>query len=394
MTGSTLYPAAIDGFPNLPDDKTDDTVTAGDHANHHNNLADAVVAVETELGVNPKGTYADVAAAIANKVDKTPTADQVIQALGDVVGLMVKASATQSTKNVFEMRLANNAIAAFINKDGILSAQGFKVAGVDLNSSHLFDGAQLAHLASPTFTGTPTAPTPTVGDNSTKIATTEFTTTAIAASTPPAAISGVLSARPAANTRTGGFYYATDQDTLWFSTGAAWIRIGVPAGTTVLWFQPFSTVPTGWVAYDGTSLPASTGIYADLTAHLTTTTKPDTRGRVAVGKGSHSDVNAIGLTEGLSVNSRRVRHKHTVVNPTIVITDPGHSHTVPLGSPINSGGSATNGVGTFNPGPIPTTSINTTGITATATGMSVGPQTGFEPTDGPAYIVALYIAKL
>lgn len=390
MTGSTLYPAAIDGFPNLPDDKTDDTVTAGDHANHHNNLADALVAVETELGVSPKGPYDDVAAAIANKVDQTPTVDQVIQALGDVVGLMVKASATQSTKNVFEMRLANNAIAAFINKDGILSAQGFKVAGVDLNSSHLFDGASLAHLASPAFTGTPTAPTPAAGDNSMKIATTEF----VAASTPPAAISGVLSARPAANTRTGGFYYATDQDTLWFSTGASWTRIGVPAGTTVLWFQPSSTVPTGWVAYDGTSLPASTGIYADLTSHLGTTTKPDTRGRVTVGKGSHSDVNAIGLTEGVAVNARRVRHKHTFVNPSVSINDPGHKHTQSGATygltPVGGFGSGSSGNSTV---PIDM-NFATTGITASSSGGTVGPQTGFEPTDGPAYIVALYIAKL
>lgn len=36
-----------------------------------------------------------------------------------------------------------------------------------------------APLASPTLTGTPTAPTPTVGDNSTNIATTEFVQTAI-----------------------------------------------------------------------------------------------------------------------------------------------------------------------------------------------------------------------
>ena len=38
-----------------------------------------------------------------------------------------------------------------------------------------------APLASPAFTGTPTAPTPTVGDNSTNIATTAFVTTAVAA---------------------------------------------------------------------------------------------------------------------------------------------------------------------------------------------------------------------
>lgn len=44
-----------------------------------------------------------------------------------------------------------------------------------------------AALASPTFTGTPTAPTPSAGDNTTKIATTAFTNTAI---------SGALSTSP------------------------------------------------------------------------------------------------------------------------------------------------------------------------------------------------------
>lgn len=42
----------------------------------------------------------------------------------------------------------------------------------------------LAPLASPVFTGNPTAPTPTAGDNDTSIATTAFVTTAVAAVSP------------------------------------------------------------------------------------------------------------------------------------------------------------------------------------------------------------------
>ncbi len=37
-----------------------------------------------------------------------------------------------------------------------------------------------ANCASPAFTGTPTAPTPTASDNSTKVATTAFVKTAVA----------------------------------------------------------------------------------------------------------------------------------------------------------------------------------------------------------------------
>ena len=41
---------------------------------------------------------------------------------------------------------------------------GFQVNGVPLAASHLSDSAQVARLANPAFTGTPTAPTPGVGD--------------------------------------------------------------------------------------------------------------------------------------------------------------------------------------------------------------------------------------
>ena len=41
-----------------------------------------------------------------------------------------------------------------------------------------------APLASPTFTGTPAAPTPTAGDNTTKVATTAFVATAVSAAAP------------------------------------------------------------------------------------------------------------------------------------------------------------------------------------------------------------------
>jgi hypothetical protein len=49
------------------------------------------------------------------------------------------------------------------------------------SSTNLTDTALLARLASPAFTGTPTAPTQTPGDNTTKLATDAFVTAAIAA---------------------------------------------------------------------------------------------------------------------------------------------------------------------------------------------------------------------
>lgn len=188
MSGSTLYPTALDDASTLPEDKTDGTLTATDHAAHHNNLATALRAVEAALGTTPYGAnYATVAAAIAGKVDFSPTAEQIILGTGDIVGLTVKATVAQSLKNVFQMRLSNNAIGAYIDKDGNFSAQGLKIAGAALAAANLSNGvtgtgaivlasaiAGLAALASPTFTGTPAAPTAALDTSTTQIATTAF----------------------------------------------------------------------------------------------------------------------------------------------------------------------------------------------------------------------------
>ena len=68
-----------------------------------------------------------------------------------------------------------NAIASGANVTSFNGRSG----AVTLNASDI-SGAGGAILNSPAFTGTPTSPTPTVGDNSAKIATTAFVTTAIA----------------------------------------------------------------------------------------------------------------------------------------------------------------------------------------------------------------------
>lgn len=50
----------------------------------------------------------------------------------------------------------------------------------EMHSRHFYsDGVELAKLASPAFTGNPTAPTQTAGNNTTRIATTAFVTTAV-----------------------------------------------------------------------------------------------------------------------------------------------------------------------------------------------------------------------
>lgn len=150
---------------------------------------------------------------------------------------------------------------------------------------------------------------------------------------PTANLIGPLANRPAATTLgSGSTWFATDQVADYVTDGTQWIRKGVPAGTTVDWFKSDAAVPTGWVLYDGGSLPAATGIYADLYAHLgNTLVKPDTRGRFTVAQGTNSDVSAMGANDGLAIASRSPKH-----NMTNGLTLPDHTHANSFTLPAHS----------------------------------------------------------
>ena len=61
----------------------------------------------------------------------------------------------------------------------VLRHNGTNFVNADLASTDLSDTAQLARLASPALTGTPTAPTASAGNNSTQLATTAYVDTAV-----------------------------------------------------------------------------------------------------------------------------------------------------------------------------------------------------------------------
>jgi hypothetical protein len=77
---TTSYPGGIDSFinPTSTDTLSSSTVP---HASEHANANDAIVAIETELGTNPKGSYGSVSARLAaiNISDLTPAI--IMQAL-------------------------------------------------------------------------------------------------------------------------------------------------------------------------------------------------------------------------------------------------------------------------------------------------------------------------
>ena len=363
----SLYPGILD---TIADNKVDSTPTWGDHAIIHNLMADSIMAIESTLGTTPQTPYSTVGAALAGKIDTAPTASQVILGTGDITALVVKATAAQNIANVFEMRLNNNAIAAFIDRFGNFSAQALKVGGSLLASTHLSDAAGLAHLAGPTFSGVPTAPTAAPGANTTQLATTAFIAAAIAA---------------AQTVPTGAI----------IATGA-------------------TSAPTGFLICDGAAVSRSTyatlfgtiGVSYGVGDGATTFNLPDGRGRDLIGwaaSGGHSDVATLGNNEGASLGSRRPKHKHVYVNPIIskpgvTITDPGHVHAIHTNaSHIDNAGSFQRG--DYNWGDQAWMNTGYTGISATlgstptATGGTVGPQTGAEPTDSAAYLVVNFIIK-
>lgn len=123
---STSYPGIIDSFTTKQDGI--DIVVAS----HVNNLQDSVVAVENELGTNPKGSYTSVGAGLADKVSKAgdTLSGQLIVA-GDGLGTSVADGGTAvgfklntpsyTTGGAKLLSLQNNSTEKlFIDKDGKL----------------------------------------------------------------------------------------------------------------------------------------------------------------------------------------------------------------------------------------------------------------------------------
>ena len=354
---ATNYPTALDTTgTTLPDNKADLTPTAADHASHHNNIADAIIAIETELGTTPSGSYSTVAAAILNKIDKSPSANQVIQPTADAVALITKAGSGSYTSNLFEARLFTDLIVAFIDKNGGFSAQSLSINGAALASTHLSDSAALARLASPAFTGTPTAPTPVGGDNSTKIATTAFVTTAIGNSV-SVPIGAVMD---------------------W-----PWASGGIPSWSLLPYGQAISRTTYSALA----ALASAAGYPHGSGDGSTTFNLPDYRGRVGAGKDDMGGVTANRITaavsgvngatlgatggsEGVTLTTAQIpAHNHS-----ISITDPGHTHQITIAVQNFSGGSDVdlrNDTSTSF-GQTYTSTSSTTGISASAANAGGG----------------------
>jgi microcystin-dependent protein len=173
---------------------------------------------------------------------------------------------------------------------------------------------------------------------------------------------------------------------------------------------PSNTVPSGWMLCDGTAISRSTfatlfgviGITYGAGDGSTTFNLPDCRGRARHGKGTHTEVGALGDNDALAVASRRVTHKHSVNDPghNHSVSDSGHSHTLRdsgNGGTIYRGdaggpGWAYTGSGA-NSGIPGVTTVNGTGISISSgsAGITVGP--AGTPSDIVPFIIFNTIIK-
>jgi len=221
----------------------------------------------------------------------------------------------------------------FAAKDSLPSGNAGKIIkGTEIDTEYNAIASAISSKAdtdSPTFTGTPLAPTQaTATTSNTQIATTAFVQAAITAA------NSVL----------------------------------LPSGTIVLWSGSVAAIPTGWVLCNGSN------------------STPDLRNRFVVGAGS---TYAVGGTGG-SADAVTVSHTHTA---TSSVTDPGHNHVYRGGeftpNKFTSGQNSNDGLNSG--GGDAYVSTATTGITVSTTVASSG--SSGTNANLPPYYALCYIMK-
>jgi len=181
------FPTAVKSFTSKVD--LVDTV----YADHVNSLQDEVRAVELTLGTgllvsNYSGTFsqasswaslserlANIELGLVNGTGATSffkkTGDTITANVG-TIGILVQPS-SGSTADLIQTKAANGSTGFRVDSSSIPFVGSSAVIYVGSSAHGL-----LATLASPTFTGTPQAPTATAGTSTTQIATTAFASTA------------------------------------------------------------------------------------------------------------------------------------------------------------------------------------------------------------------------
>lgn len=230
----------------------------------------------------------------------------------------------------------------FAAKDSLATGSPQKIVkGVELDDEFVAIAAAISSksdVGNATLTGTPTAPTPSAGDNSTKIATTAFVATAIAGS--------------------------------------------ILTGEVKMW--PTTAAPTGYVLCNGAAI--SRTLYSSLFALIGTTygsgdgsttfNVPNFTDRMPIGAGSLYGHGATGGSKDAVV----VSHTHGV-------TDAGHTHGLSINLKVEDGSGYPAGGASGNDGTwTSSTQSNTTGITIASAGES-GTNKNLPPYLGIYFII-------
>ncbi|WP_074434486.1 phage tail protein [Escherichia coli] len=185
---------------------------------------------------------------------------------------------------------------------------------------------QYATKASPTFTGTPTAPTPANGDNSKKLATTEFVSKALAAlagSAPETLdtlkeLADALGNDPNFATTVLNKLaekLAKDQNGADIPEPALFVKnlglgegSALPVGVPVPW--PLATPPTGWLKCNGAAF--SSEMYPKLAKAYPANKLPDLRGEFIRGWDDGRGIDAARALLSIQ-NGMLEKHRHIVV---------------------------------------------------------------------------------
>lgn len=138
----------------------------------------------------------------------------------------------------------------------------------------------------------------------------------------------------------------------------------LPTGMILLWSGSIGSIPAGFLLCDGTN------------------STPDLRNRFVVGAGSSYSVNQTGGSADAIV----VSHTHTA---TSVVTDPGHTHSVPSGGSVSSTIRYETSGAAFSAAQ--TTGTSTTAITVATTNATAG--TSGTGANIPPYFALCYIMK-
>lgn len=349
-TTSTSYPGSLDTASTLvddavPGDGSGTTIAAA----HQNGPAGAILAIETELGIDPAGTQTDVVSRL--NVGQLATGAPKVGSTGLAFTSGYIPFAKTTSGNVL-LDQSTNLFWDDTNKQLQLSQTGSGAGLLIGGDAQLYRSAADTIRTPDSFTvdATLTAATFTANGVATFNNTTTLDGTTVLNNTTTAIHTGI--AAPSVSTAgSGKTYFDSTANSYRVSENAGTFRFGLsfPIGGTIMW--PATTVPALWLDCDGSAISRTT--YADLFAVIGTTwgvgdgsttfNLPDLRGRSIIGAGTGSGLTARTLaatggaeTHALS-SAELAAHTHDLANHTHT----GPSHTHDLGNHTHTGPSHT-----------------------------------------------------